>query len=123
MVGIKVKRPIILSIICIIGWIMVTLSFIYAFSPAVKKMGEFYPALYSFVICLEFIACVGIWYMKKWGANLFILGFSGKETLLLLMNDFSATGTPFVLSMVFLGLSILLIIATLFYYRKMDTNL
>jgi len=108
---------------CIIGWIMVVLSFVYAFSPAVKKMGEFYPALYSFVICLEFIACVGIWYMKKWGVHLFILAFSGKETLLLLMNDFNNSGPGQYFSIAFLVLSIILIVVVLFFYRKMDVNL
>ncbi len=69
MVGIKAKRPIIVSIASIIGWVMVVFSFIYAFSPTVKKLGEFYPALYSFVTCMQFISYVGIWYMKKMGAT------------------------------------------------------
>src|ERR1700722_17840813 len=123
MVGLKAKRPVIISIMCIIGWVMVLFSFIYAFSPTVKKIGDFYPALYSFVICLQFISCVGIWYMKKWGAHLFVLSLSGKETLLYLMNDFSNTGIGFIFSMLFLVLSLIIIIALLFYYRRMDVNL
>jgi len=123
MVGIKSKRPVIVSIMCIIGWIMVVFSFIYAFSPTVKKIGDFYPPLYSLVICLEFISCVGMWYMKKWGVHLFILAFSGKETLLLLMNDFSNTGLSLVFSVFFILLSLILIIVMLCYYRRMDINL
>jgi hypothetical protein len=123
MVGIKVKRPVIVSIMCITGLIMVVFSFIYAFSPTVKKIGEFYPALYSLVICLEFIACIGIWYMKKWGVHLFIIALSGKETLLLLMNDFNNTGAGFMFSMLFLVLSITILIVMLFYYKRMDINL
>jgi len=123
MVGIKVKRPVIVSIVCIIGLVMVLFSFIYAFSPTVKKIGEFYPALYSLVICLEFIACIGIWYMKKWSVHLFVIALSGKETLLLFMNDFNNTGVGFILSMFFLVLSFIILIVLLFYYKRMDINL
>ncbi len=112
-----------ISIMCVIGWVMVLFSFMYAFSPSVKKTGEFYPALYSFVICMQFISCVGIWYMKRWGVHLFILSFSGKETLLLLMNDFNNTGLGFLFSILFLLLSFIIIIVILLYYRRMDLNL
>lgn len=123
MVGIKSKRPVLISIMCVTGWIMVVFSFMYAFSPTVKKAGEVYPALYSFVICLQFIACVGIWYMKRWGVHLFLLAFSGKETLLLLMNDFKNSGLGFILTMLFVLLSFIIIIVSLIYYRRMDLNL
>lgn len=116
MVGIKVKRPLIVSIVCIIGWLMVIASFIYAFSPTVKKIGEFYPAVYSFVVCLQFISLVGIWYMKKWGLHLFVASFFLKDILLVVMNTFTYGDLTFVLSVIF-------IILLLFYYKRMDINL
>jgi hypothetical protein len=102
---------------------MVLFSFIYAFSPSVKKMGEFYPALYSLAICLQFISYVGVWYMKKWGVHLFILAFSGKETLLLLMNDFNNTGFGMFFSFLFLLFSFTIFMVLLIFYRRMDLNL
>ncbi|HTB07731.1 MAG TPA: hypothetical protein VK806_12335 [Bacteroidia bacterium] len=116
MVGFSVKRPKVVSILCIIGWIMVVFSFLNAFSPAVKKLGQFYPAIYSLVMCLQFIAFVGIWYMKRWGLELFILSFFGKAVLLLFMNDFSYGDLTFLLSAIF-------IIILVFFYKKMDMNL
>jgi hypothetical protein len=116
MVGIKTKRPLIVSIISIIGWIMVVLSFVYAFSPNVKKIGEFYPALYSFVVCLQFISFVGIWYMKKWGVHLLVIAFFSKNILLVFMNSFTYADITFLISAIFL-------IILLFFYRKMDINL
>jgi hypothetical protein len=95
---------------------MVVISFLNAFSPAVKKLGQFYPAIYSLVMCLQFIAFVGIWYMKRWGLELFILSFFGKAVLLLCMNDFSYGSFTFILS----GLFIIILI---FFYRRMDMNL
>lgn len=116
MVGIKVKRPVIVSIVCIIGWILVVFSFIYAFSPNVKKIGEFYPAIYSFVVCLQFISFVGIWYMKKWGPNLFVVSFFLKNILLVCMGTFTAGDIVFLADIIF-------IIILLFYYKRMDINL
>lgn len=116
MVGIKTKRPRIISIISIIGWIMVVLSFVYAFSPAIKKIGEFYPALYSFVVCLQFISFVGIWYMKKWGVHLFVVSFFCKNILLVFMNSFTAGDVTFLIGIIFM-------IILLFYYKRMDINL
>jgi hypothetical protein len=116
MVGIKTKRPLIISIICIIGWIMVLLSFVYAFSPNIKKIGEFYPALYSFVVCLQFISFVGIWYMKKWGLHLLVISFFCKSILLVFMNTFQFGDITFLVEIIF-------IIILLFYYKRMDINL
>jgi hypothetical protein len=116
MVGIKVKRPVIISIVCVIGWLMVVSSFIYAFSPNVKKIGEFYPAIYSFVVCLQFISFVGIWYMKKWGLHLFIASFFLKNILLVFMNTFFYGDITFLIGIIF-------IIILLFYYKRMDINL
>jgi hypothetical protein len=116
MVGFVRKRPVLLSIICIIGWIMVVVNFLDAFSPSVKKIGEFYPALYSLIVCLQFISFVGIWYMKRWGVELFIASFFGKAALFVFMSTFSYGSLSFIFSVVF-------IIILVIYYRKMDVNL
>jgi len=99
---------------------MVILNFMIAFSPSVKKIGEFYPALYSLIMCLEFIAFVGIWYMKRWGTELFIFSFFCKMALSVLMDDFNQGGLIFWMSLV---ISIQIIIITLVFYHRMDLNL
>ena len=124
MVGIRKKRPVLISIVCIVGWIMVIVSFLNAFSPAVKKIGEFYPAVCSLVVCLQFISFVGIWYMKRWGVNLFVISFFSQNIVYIYMNYFDfkgGSGAP--LSVFFSFLSAVFIILLLFYYRKMDINL
>jgi hypothetical protein len=95
---------------------MVVLNFLDAFSPSVKKLGQLYPALYSLVMCLQFISFVGIWYMKRWGVELFIASFFAETILFVFMNTINYTGFTFILSVVF-------IIVLLFFYRKMDVNL
>ena len=103
-------------ILCILGWIMVILNFLDAFSPSVKKLGQFYPALYSLVMCLQFIAFVGIWYMKRWGVELFISSFFLELILFLFMNTLNYGSFTFILS-------VIIISVMLFFYKKMDRNL
>ena len=120
MVGYATKRPVVISIFCVAGWIMAVFNFLIAFSPAIKKLGELYPALYSLVMCFQFIAFVGLWYMKRWGLEIFIASFFARAVLGVLMGDFANPGGMFILSF---ALSVIIIIVTLFYYRRMDLNL
>ncbi len=92
------------------------MSFVYAFSPNVKKIGEFFPALYSFIVCLQFISFVGIWYMKKWGIHMLIAAYFAKNILLVFMNSFTPADLTFLVSAIF-------IIILMFYYKRMDINL
>ncbi|MGP8216499.1 MAG: hypothetical protein ACLQQ4_13105 [Bacteroidia bacterium] len=117
MVGFSKKRPVIITIFSIIGWIIVVLNFLIAFSPSVKKINALYPALYSMVMCLLFISLVGIWYMKRWGVELFVVSFFARDILSVIMNDYSAIG---VISFV---ISVIIIIVLLFFYKSMDRNL
>jgi hypothetical protein len=116
MVGFSKKRPVVVTIFSIIGWIMVILNFLIAFSPSIKKINEFYPALFSLVMCLQFISLVGIWYMKRWGVELFVVSFFAKDILSVIMNDFSVTSLSFIIS-------VILIVVLLFFYKGMDRNL
>ena len=111
------KRPILLTLTCIAGYIWVTISFPGIFSPAIKKLGDFYPALFGLIIASTFISLVGVWYLKKWGVQLYILTFFAKQILLLFIND---TGTMTVIGIVF---SIIFIIIFLVFYKRMDENL
>jgi len=67
-------------------------------------------------MCLQFISLVGIWYMKRWGVELFVVSFFAKDILSICMDDFSFGGLSFIIS-------VILIIVLLFYYRNMDKNL
>jgi hypothetical protein len=116
MVGYSKKRPVVVTIFSIIGWVMVILNFLIAFSPSIKKINEFYPALFSLVMCLQFISLVGIWYMKRWGVELFVVSFFAKDILSVIMNDFSAASSSFIIS-------VILIVVLLFFYKGMDRNL
>ncbi len=110
----KKTRPVLLTIVCIIGFIGVILSFPSIFSPFVKKMGDFYPALFGCLIAANFISIVGVWNMKRWGFTLFLISSLINQIAKLLTNNW--TITDIILPILFLGVSV-------FFYNRMDKNL
>ncbi len=108
------KRPLLLSIVCIMGFIWIVFSFPGIFSPAIKKLGDFYPALSGMIVAITFISFIGLWHMKRWGVNLYILVFFIKQLFLIVIDDVSAPG---------IIISIFFICSMLPYYKRMDLNL
>ena len=111
------KRPRIISIICILGYLSVLVAFPQVFSPPIKKLGLMVPALYGILVAAQFISCVGIWYFKQWGVQLYVMTFFAK-TLFFLLSD--QTGFSFYLGIL---LSVTFIIILLKHYPRMNPNL
>ncbi|MEO6884559.1 MAG: hypothetical protein ABI199_11120 [Bacteroidia bacterium] len=108
------KRPLLLSIICIIAYTWIAITFPTIFSPSVKKTSEWLPPILGFILALHFMAIVGVWHCKRWGVELYIVSFFLKQIIYILMNDISIPSI--VLSSIF-------IICFLVYYKQMDQNL
>lgn len=111
------KRPRILTLICVIGYLSVVFSFPQVFSPQIKKLGAFMPALYGILVAASFIACVGIWYVKQWGVQIYLAVFFAKILFSLSINQL---GAGFYVST---GLSLLFSLVLLRYYPRMNPNL
>src|SRR5262245_9214623 len=111
------KRPIIISIICIVGYLSVVFTFPQVFSPSIKKLGVLMPAVYGILVAAHFISCVGIWYFKRWGVQLYLLSFFAKTIFYLSIRQ---TGVVFYFNT---ALSIIFIIILLRFYPRMDSNL
>jgi hypothetical protein len=111
------KRPKILTLICIFGYISALLTFPQVFSPPVKKLGALIPALYGILVALHFISCVGIWYLKKWGVQLYIMAFFAKALFAILADR---TGPIFFLNLL---ISVAFVIVLMRFYVKLDENL
>ena len=110
----SIKRPALIKIICIMGFIWIVFSFPSVFSPAIKKMGDWYPALFGLIVAASFISYIGVWHMKRWGVHLFIIIFFLKEILLVLVNDVNYIG---------IALSFFFLFTMLRFYKRMDLNL
>lgn len=108
------KRPAVITTACIIGYVAVVFYFIGVFAPEIKKLGDFYPALLGILVAANFISIVGLWHMKRWGADLFILVFFLKLIFLIFINSVGIPGTV---------VSIYFIASILPYYKRLDPNL
>lgn len=108
------KRPKLLTFVCVLGFTWIVFSFPAVFSPSVKKLGDWYPAVFGLIVAVSFISYIGVWHMKRWGVSLFIIAFFIKEIILILINDINYIGIVF---------SSLFIIIMVFFYKRMDVNL
>ena len=111
------KRPIGISILTVVGFIICACQIILISNPAITDIGQWYPVVYGFLTAFKFIALVGVWHMKKWGPELFLYSFLLKITVQIAVGDytiFAVMDTP---------LSILLIVVYFAFYRRMSRNL
>lgn len=108
------KRPKLITFVCVLGFTWIVFSFPAVFSPSVKKLGDWYPALFGLIVAVSFISYIGVWHMKRWGVSLFIISFFVKEMILILINDINYIGIVF---------SSIFIIIMVFFYKRMDVNL
>ncbi|MEO5645580.1 MAG: hypothetical protein ABIQ40_02940 [Bacteroidia bacterium] len=111
------KRPKIISILSVVGFIFSAGQIIAISAPAIRDVGGWYPMLYGSIIALRFISLVGVWYMKKWGAELFAYVTITKIAVQVLVGDFGlASGVDAFFSVVFA-------IVFLCFYKRMGRDL
>jgi hypothetical protein len=108
------KRPVIITIICIVGILWSLINFVFVFSPFVRKTGDWAPAIYGTLISLQFISFVGVWHTKRWGVLLYIFTFFSKIIFSILLDDVSYAGIIF---------SFVFIIFFLIFYNRMGEEL
>lgn len=110
-------RPKIITFICIIGYLSVVFTFPQVFSPQIKKLGVLMPAIYGILVAANFIACVGLWYFKQWGVQLYLISVFAKTLFYLLVDQL---GFGFYFNSI---LAIVFLFILLRFYPKMDPNL
>lgn len=111
------KRPKIISLICIVGYVSVVFTFPQIFSPPVKRLGVLVPALYGLLVAGHFMACVGLWYFKRWGVQLYLVAFFARTLFFILTGQ---QGLLFYLNIIMTAVFIYFLVR---FYPKMDTNL
>ncbi|MBS1636701.1 MAG: hypothetical protein JST26_12365 [Bacteroidetes bacterium] len=112
-----VKRPRIISIICIALVLGCLVSFFYLFAPSIKKLGGLIPAVLGLIITLQFVSVIGLWHMKRWGVQLFLISYFIRFITFYLLGILSTYQSVAAVFMTFY------IIVFLVHYRKMDINL
>jgi hypothetical protein len=107
-------RPKVITVACILGFLLVILGMPAVFSPDTRKLGDFFPALYGALISLRFIGYIGLWHYKRWGVEMFLTTFVAQ-----LIADILFTSVNPVSVIYHVAVFTLLV----FHYRKMDRNL
>ena len=112
-----VHRPKDISIITVIAIVLVLLAFPMLFTPSIKRMGDFIPMILGIIITLQFVSLIGVWHMKQWGVQLFIIMFCVRVITFMFLDMYTFR---FFFNIFY---SLLFIVFFLIHYRKMDTNL
>lgn len=112
-----VQRPKSISIITVTAIVLVLLAFPMLFTPSIKRMGDFVPMVLGIIITLQFVSLIGIWHMKQWGVQLFIIMFCVRVITFMFLDLYTFR---FFFNILY---SVVFIIFFLIHYRKMDTNL
>ena len=110
----EIKRPLLITLVCILGFIWSVVGFPSIFSPFVKKKGLWFPALSGLITALEFVAEVGVWYMKKWGVFLYLISALMAQIVALWIDNWSITHTI---------IQALFLLGSVFFVKRMDNNL
>lgn len=111
------KRPIIVSILCVLGFCISAGQIILISYPGIRAIAKWYPIVYGMLTALRFISLVGAWHMKKWGAELFTYALLAKISIQVMMGDFTATAAADAF------LSFIFAVVFMLLYKRMDRNL
>ncbi|MDQ3111343.1 MAG: hypothetical protein M3R17_15765 [Bacteroidota bacterium] len=111
------KRPVIISILGVIGFIFSAGQIIAISAPGIRDVAGWYPIVYGSIIALRFISLVGVWHMKKWGAELFAYITITKITIQILVGDFGLG------AMIDTFFSVIFSIVFISFYRRMGRDL
>ncbi|HRG00777.1 MAG TPA: hypothetical protein PKZ75_06650 [Bacteroidia bacterium] len=112
-----IQRPKSISVITVTAIVLVLLAFPMLFTPSIKRMGDFVPMILGIIITLQFVSLIGIWHMKQWGVQLFIIMFCVRVITFMFLDLYTFR---FFFNIFY---SVVFIIFFLIHYRKMDTNL
>ena len=105
------KRPIAITVVCVIGFIGLFFTVPMIFSPLTGLVYEWYPAFLGFSTLIGFICLVGLWNMKKWAVYTY--------TVLTILVQFIMVAVGIWTFSAILGPGIVIAIA-FYHFPKMD---
>lgn len=79
------EKPLAVSAICIIGLINASQIINLIMSPVAKQLGEIYPAYFTVSAVISLVCIVGLWFLKRWAAVVYMLVLLANQIALLKM--------------------------------------
>jgi len=83
---VKTKRPLLITLLVIIGMIGIIVSIPLVNSFQARNIGAWYPYFLSASILISFISHIGFWMMRKWAIYLYIGLIVFAQIVLITMN-------------------------------------
>ncbi len=99
------KRPTIITILCIIGFIGAAFAIPIVFSPLAKQIAPWYPPYVGAGVLIGVIALIGLWKMKRWGIYLYTGYFFITSIVLIASGLWSMTSAIVPLLVIIIGFS------------------
>ncbi|MFH1524744.1 MAG: hypothetical protein ABIF04_07240 [Chloroflexota bacterium] len=107
----KKKRPVVISVICILGFIGAAITIPTIFSSTARSIGAWYPPYLAFSAAIGLVCMIGLWKMKKWSVILYTAIAAVNQVIMLAMGVWNVLSLPI----------ILVVIAVMFsQFSKMD---
>ena len=75
------KRPVIITVICVLGFIGSIFSIPLIFSEAARSIGAWYPLSLAFSTLVGLVSMIGFWMMKKWGVITYMALFAINQVI------------------------------------------
>lgn len=83
------KRPVAITVICIIGFIGAALTLPLVFSDLAGQIGSWYPPYLGLSVIIGLVCMVGLWLMKKWAAYTYTGFVILNQIIMLIMGIWS----------------------------------
>ena len=99
------KRPVIITVICILGCLGLLFIIPIIFSGYASQIAPWYPAFLGFSVILGIISLIGFWMMRVWGLYLYCLNFVIGEIVLAVTGLWTIGSLIWPLVIVIIGFS------------------
>jgi hypothetical protein len=80
------KRPVAITVICILGFIGAALTVPLIFSPIARSIGAWYPPYLALSSVIGLICMIGLWMMKKWSIIVYTAFVAVNQVVMLAMG-------------------------------------
>jgi hypothetical protein len=99
------KRPIAITVICILGFIGAALAIPMIFSSASRSIGAWYPPYLALNTTIGLVCMIGLWKMKKWSIILYTAFAAVNQVVLLAMGVWNVLALPILVIVIAVGFS------------------
>ena len=83
------KRPVIITVICIIGFIGALFSIPIVFTSFASNVGAWYPPFLGLSAIVGIASFIGLWRMRSWGLYLYLVMFVVAQVVMIAMHIWS----------------------------------